>query len=96
LPKRHLSYAALNAFIEKECPDWSRKLIPRNIDAPAQYWPQKVLAVATIQGVLANQIAKDLGDELNLAFATLKEECRGDYPQALLKALDRAEDVIQN
>ena len=31
--------------------------------------------------------------------ATLKEECKGDYPQALqsiLKALDRAEDVIQN
>jgi hypothetical protein len=30
--------------------------------------------------------------------ATLKEECKGDYPQALqsmLKALDRAEDVIQ-
>jgi hypothetical protein len=30
---------------------------------------------------------------------TLKEECKGDYPQALqsmLKALDRAEDVIQN
>ncbi len=31
--------------------------------------------------------------------ATLKEECKGDYPQALQsmwKALDRAEDVIQN
>ena len=31
--------------------------------------------------------------------ATLKESCKGDYPQALqamLKALDRAEDLIQN
>ena len=31
--------------------------------------------------------------------ATLKENCNGDYPQALqalLKALDRAEDVIQS
>jgi hypothetical protein len=31
--------------------------------------------------------------------ATLKEECKGDYPhalQALWKALDRAEDLIQN
>jgi hypothetical protein len=31
--------------------------------------------------------------------ATVKEECKGDYPhalQTLWKALDRAEDVIQN
>jgi hypothetical protein len=31
--------------------------------------------------------------------ATLKEECKGDYPhalQALWEALDRAEDLIQN
>jgi hypothetical protein len=31
--------------------------------------------------------------------ATIKEKCKGDYPQALqamLKALDRAEDLIQN
>ena len=31
--------------------------------------------------------------------ATIKEECKGDYPQALQalwKALDRAEDLIQN
>ena len=31
--------------------------------------------------------------------ATIKEECKGDYPhalQALWKALDRAEDLIQN
>ena len=31
--------------------------------------------------------------------ATLKEECRSDYPhalQAMLKALDRAEDLFQS
>jgi hypothetical protein len=48
--------------------------MPRNIDAPAEYWPQKVLAVATIQGVLCNQIAKDMGQELNLAFGSVETQ----------------------
>jgi hypothetical protein len=50
-----LTYVALKAFVEKERPDWIRALIPRNIDAGAEYWPQKVLALSTIQGVLCNQ-----------------------------------------
>jgi len=67
-----LTYSALKSFIEKERPDWIRALIPRNIEVPAQYWPQKVLAVATLQGVIRNQIAQDLGERLDLTFGTIK------------------------
>jgi hypothetical protein len=69
-----LTYVALKAFVEKERPDWIRALIPRNIDAGAEYRPQKVLALSAIQGVLCNQIAQDLGKKLDPAFGTVEAQ----------------------
>jgi hypothetical protein len=63
LPRPHV---ALKAFIEKERPDW--------IHAEAEYWPQKVLALSTIQGVLCNQIAEDLGKKLDPTFGTVEAQ----------------------
>jgi hypothetical protein len=74
LKETPLTYVALKAFIEKERPDWIRALIPRNIDAEAEYWPQKVLALSTIQGVLCNQIAEDLGNKLDPTFGTVEAQ----------------------
>jgi len=34
-------------YLEKEHPDWPRVLTARHINAPADYWPQKVLAVSS-------------------------------------------------
>jgi hypothetical protein len=67
-----LTYSTFKSFIEKERPHWLRALLPRNIEVPAQYWPQKVLAVATIHGVIRNQIAWDLGEQLDRTFGTLE------------------------
>ena len=67
-----MSYEALKAFLEKERPDWIRALIPRNINAPSSYWPQKILAVSTIQAVICNQIAHELGEKLDLTFGTVE------------------------
>ena len=33
----------VSAYLEKEHPDWLRALTPRHINAPVDYWPQKVL-----------------------------------------------------
>jgi len=43
--------AELREFIEKELPEWLQTLIQRRINVPSEYWPQKVLAVATIHVV---------------------------------------------
>src|ERR1700746_2280699 len=67
-----LTYSTFKSFIEKERPDWLRALMPRNIEVPAQYWPPKVLAVAAIQGVIRNQIAWDMGEQLEQTFGTLE------------------------
>jgi hypothetical protein len=39
-------------FVEKERPDWLQALMPRRINAPSDYWPQKVLALANPSGYL--------------------------------------------
>jgi hypothetical protein len=41
------NYAEVRAYLEKEHPDWIRALTPRHINAPADYWPLKVLAVSS-------------------------------------------------
>jgi hypothetical protein len=41
------NYAEVRAYLEKEHPDWIRALTPRHINAPANYWPQKVSAVSS-------------------------------------------------
>jgi hypothetical protein len=45
------TYAEPRKFIEKELPEWLRTLIQRRINVQSEYWPQKVLAVATIHAV---------------------------------------------
>ena len=58
------TYPQIKDFIEKQCPQWVTQLIPRRINAPSDYWPQKVLAVATIQGLLCNQLLQNAGHNL--------------------------------
>ena len=38
------NYNEVREYLEKQHPDWLRALTPRHINAPADYWPQKVLA----------------------------------------------------
>jgi hypothetical protein len=40
------NYAEVRAYLEKAHPDWLRAFTPLHINAPADYWPQKVLAVS--------------------------------------------------
>ena len=47
------NYNEVRAYLEKEHPDWLRALTPRHIKAPADYWPQKVLAVAAMQNYVS-------------------------------------------
>ena len=46
-------YSEIRDFIESRRPEWVRALVPRIIEAPAVYWPQKVLAVAAIEALFA-------------------------------------------
>src|SRR5580693_7836574 len=66
------TYPELRAFIEKERPDWLQALMPRRINAPSDYWPQKVLALATIQAVISNQLMKDAGMKLDPTFGVVE------------------------
>jgi hypothetical protein len=36
------NYSEVQAYLEKERPNWLRALTPRHINALADYWPQKV------------------------------------------------------
>src|ERR1700675_977703 len=65
------TYPALRDFVEKERPDWLQALMPRRINAPSDYWPQKVLALATIQAAISNQLMKDAGLKLDLTFGAV-------------------------
>jgi len=38
------NYKEARECLEKEHPDWLRALTPRHVNAPVDYWPQKVLA----------------------------------------------------
>ena len=41
---------------KKKHPDWLRALMPRHIKAPADYWPQKVLAVSSANAAMQNYV----------------------------------------
>jgi hypothetical protein len=51
------NYAEVRAYFEKEHSDWLRALIPRHINAPADYWPQKVLAVSSVNAAIQNYVS---------------------------------------
>jgi len=46
------NYVEVRAYLEKEHADWLRALTPRHINAPADYWPQKVLAVSSVNAAM--------------------------------------------
>jgi hypothetical protein len=48
------NYAEVRAYLEKEHADWLRALTPARINAPAEYWPQKVLAVSSAKAATQN------------------------------------------
>ncbi|MGA8658867.1 MAG: hypothetical protein WB586_22265 [Chthoniobacterales bacterium] len=48
------NYNEVRGYLEKEHPDWLRALTPRHITAPADYWPQKVLAVSSVNAAMQN------------------------------------------
>jgi hypothetical protein len=50
-------YAEVRAYLEKEHPDWLRALTPRHINAPADYWPQKVLTVSSVNAAMQNYVS---------------------------------------
>ena len=52
------NYAEVRAYLEKEHPDWLRALTPRHINAPANYWPQKVWAVSSANAAMQNYVRK--------------------------------------
>jgi hypothetical protein len=66
------TYPELRDFVEKERPDWLQALMPRRINAPSDYWPQKVLALATIQAAISNQLMKDAGLKLDPTFGVVE------------------------
>ena len=51
------NYKELRAYLEKEHPDWLRALTPRRINASADYWPQKVLAVSSANAAMQNSVS---------------------------------------
>jgi hypothetical protein len=51
------NYTQVRTYLEKEHPDWLRALTPRLIDAPAEYWRQKVLAVSSANAAMQNYVS---------------------------------------
>jgi len=51
------SYAEVQSYLEKEHPDWLRALTAWHINAPADYWPQKVLAVSSANAAMQNYVS---------------------------------------
>ena len=49
-------YQEVREYIEKEHADWLRALTPRHINASADYWPQKVLAVSSANAAMQNYV----------------------------------------
>jgi hypothetical protein len=48
------NYNEVREYLEKQHPDWLPALTPRHINAPADYWPQKVLAVSSANAAMQN------------------------------------------
>jgi len=44
-------------YLEKSHLDCLRALTPRHINAPADYWPQKVLAVSSANAAMQNYVS---------------------------------------
>ena len=54
----HLNdYTEVRAYLEKDHPDWLRALTPRHINAQADYWPRKVLAVSSVNGAMQDYVS---------------------------------------
>ena len=51
------NYPEVRAYLEKEHPDWLRALTPLHINAPADYWPQKVLAVSSANAAMQSSVS---------------------------------------
>jgi hypothetical protein len=51
------NYAEVREYIEKEHPDRLRALTLRHINAPADYWPHKVLAVSSANAAMQNYVS---------------------------------------
>jgi hypothetical protein len=49
---RSHNYTEVRVYLEKEHPNWLRAPTPRHINAPADYWPQKVLAVSSANAAM--------------------------------------------
>jgi hypothetical protein len=51
------NYAEVRVYLEKEHPDWLRALTPLHINASADYWPQKVLALSSVNAAMQNYVS---------------------------------------
>ena len=79
------TYAELRDFFEKERPAWLQTLMPRRINAPSVYWPQKVLAVATVHAAMDNQVASDVGRQSDpLPYCSVLARTLRRHPKSLL------------
>jgi len=52
------NYAEVRAYLGKEHLDWLRAFTP-GLNAPADYWPQKVLAASSMSAAMQNYVRKD-------------------------------------
>jgi hypothetical protein len=50
------NYQEVRAYLEKKHPDRLQALMPRHINAPADYWPQKELAVSSANAAMQNYV----------------------------------------
>jgi hypothetical protein len=51
------NYLEARDYFEREHPDWLRIMMPRHINAPPDYHPQKIFAVASLNSLLQNRNA---------------------------------------
>ena len=51
------NHKEVREYLEKEHSEWLRALTPRHINAPAEYWPQKVLAVSSVNTSMQNYVS---------------------------------------
>jgi hypothetical protein len=51
------NHKEVREYLEKEHSEWLQALTPRHINAPAEYWPQKVLAVSSANAARQNYVS---------------------------------------
>jgi hypothetical protein len=49
--------------------------MPRRINAPSDYWPQKVLVFASLQAAIGNQLAYEMGESHDKACGIVQAQC---------------------